>query len=122
MKPSITLIVRSRTGAAAALAEIGRARATNLGLTVEIVAQRAPGARLGRGEPESVTALVPVDFAATQHEAWCLLCQLSLLRQEVGFSILVLGAESDAAFQARQRALLSEKSAFARRPARSRAA
>lgn len=106
MKPAIRLIVRSRTGAATALAEVGRQRAADLGLAVELVALPADGASAANARSENVTALVPVDFAAAQHEAWCLLCQLSLLRAEVGFSILVLGAESDFAFQARQHAVL----------------
>jgi hypothetical protein len=106
MKPAITLLVHSRSGSASALAEVGRQRALDLGLAVTVISLRTPDPLLANPATESVTALVPVDFAAAQHEAWCLLCQLSLLRREVGFSILVLGTESDAAFQARQRALL----------------
>lgn len=124
MKPSITLLVRSRSGAATALAQLGQQRAVDLGLKVEIVPLREADPLAGCADRECVTALVPVDFAAAQHEAWCLLCQLSLQRRDVGFSILVLGAESDAAFEARQRALLGRPTAAAipRRRTRSRAA
>ena len=117
MKPTILLLVRSSQGNATALAELGRLRAAELGLTVEIVAVRDADPLAATSGPESVTAVVPVDFAAAQHEAWCLLCQLSLLRRDVGFSILVLGAESDAAFEARQRALITPPSSARRRRA-----
>lgn len=107
MKPVLALFVRTRTGAASALAELGRLRATDLGLAVEIIPLASDDPLAAATTAESVTAVVPVDFAAAHHEAWCLLCHLSLLRREVGFSILVLGAENDAAFQARQRALVA---------------
>lgn len=105
--PTLTFFVHTRNGDANALATVGRARAADFGLAAEIVV-------MGDGHPlasvaptESVTAIVPLEFATAQHEAWCLLCQLSLLRCNVSFSILVLGAETDAAFVARQRALLT---------------
>lgn len=107
MKPSLTFLVHSRNGDATALAEVGRRRATELGLhaeTIPLTGEPATGVMSGS---ESVTALVPVEFAGAEHEAWCLLCQLSLLRCSVGFTILVLGAAGSAGFQARQRALLS---------------
>lgn len=107
MKPSLTFLVCSRNGDATALAEVGRRRATELGLSANII--RLPQATASgiMSGSESVTALVPVEFAGAHHEAWCLLCQLSLLRCSVGFTILVLGAAGSAGFQARQRALLS---------------
>ena len=125
MKPVITLLVRTRNGAAAAIAEAGRRRAADLGLRVDIVhvgpdadAPMPPLIGAPVGDDENVTAVVPVEFSAAQHEAWCFLCQLSLLRQEVGFAILVLGATSSAEFQARQRALIdrSAGSSAGRRP------
>ncbi|MES2693903.1 MAG: hypothetical protein V4773_10555 [Verrucomicrobiota bacterium] len=112
MKPTLLLLVRSRNGAATALAEVGRRRATDLGVGVEILPLREDAAlarsTVGDHEtsPESVTAIVPVDFAVEHHEAWCLLCHLSLMRREVAFSILVLGAQAGEAFEARQRALI----------------
>lgn len=124
MKPAITLLVRSRTGAAHALVEVARRRATDLGLRLEIIPLLSPDL-LPPGElpgdataDESLTALVPVDFASAHHEAWCFLCQLSLLRCEIGFSILVLGAASHTAFRARQRALLGSRRAPRSAPAR----
>ncbi len=112
MKPTLLLLVRSLDGAATALAAVGQRRAVELGVAVEVVPLRdddplAAAAAGGPHEHESVTAVVPVDFAVEHHEAWCLLCHLSLLRGEVGFSILVLGAQSGDAFEARQRALLA---------------
>ena len=117
MKPTITLLVRSRNGAATLLAQVGRRRATDLGLKAEIVPLHGKEPLAATDHTESVTAVVPVDFAATQHEAWCLLCQLSLLRREVNFSILVLGAAGSAEFQARQRTLLSSTPSRRRRAA-----
>jgi hypothetical protein len=112
VKPTLLLLVRSLDGAATALANVGQRRAAELGVAVEVVPLRdddplATAAAGGPHEHESVTAVVPVDFAVEHHEAWCLLCHLSLLRGEVGFSILVLGAQSGDAFEARQRALLA---------------
>lgn len=112
MKPKILLLVQSRDGSAQALASVGCQRARDLGLSVEVVENNAMA---NKGAEESVTAVVPVDFAAAHHEAWCLLCQLSLLRCEVSFSILVLGVESGPHFEARQRALLQSPSARSRR-------
>lgn len=117
MKPTITLLVRSRNGAATLLADVGRKRAADLGLTATIVPMRGDEPFATATERECVTAIVPVDFAAAQHEAWCLLCQLSLLRREVNFSILVLGAAGCAEFEARQRTLLGQSVPRRRRAA-----
>lgn len=117
MKPTIILLVHSRSGAATLLAQVGRRRAADLGLKAEIVPQRGNDPLAATDHAEGVTAVVPVDFAATQHEAWCLLCRLSLMRREVSFSILVLGAAGSAEFQVRQRALLHASAARRRRAA-----
>jgi hypothetical protein len=107
MKPGITFLVSSHNGDATALAEVGRHRARDLGLRAEIVPSSVARTTGLATEQESIVAIVPVEFAAVQHEAWCLLCQLSLLRSGIGFTILVLGAEGSAEFQQRQQALLS---------------
>jgi hypothetical protein len=107
MKPNLTFLVCSRNGDATALAGVGRRRATDLGLRAEIVSLSTGHATGLVSQPESVVAIVPVEFTAAQHEAWCLLCQLSLLRSGVSFTILVLGAAGSEEFQKRQRALLS---------------
>lgn len=103
MKPVLTLVVRSRNGDAAALAAVACRRAVQLGLEIEVVTSGEPVVAT-QLESELITAVVPSEFAAAHHEAWCLLCQLSILRSGVDVSILVLGAESHAAFAARQRA------------------
>jgi hypothetical protein len=115
MKPSLTLLVRSRNGDATALAEVGCRRATELGLRAGLIHLTVKDASGLASGPESVTALVPAEFAGEQHEAWCLPCQLSLLRCGVGFTILVLGAAGSEEFQARQHALFRAPLAVSRR-------
>lgn len=107
MKPGITFLVSSSNGDATALAEVGHQRAKDLGLRADIVPSSVARTTGLATEQESVVAIVPVEFAAVQHEAWCLLCQLSFLRSRVGFTILVLGAAGSVEFQKRQHALLS---------------
>jgi hypothetical protein len=121
MKPSLTFLVCSHNGDATALAEVGRQRAIDLGLQAEIASltdAQAIGLTTGR---ESIVVIVPVEFAAAQHEAWCLLCQLSLLRSGIGFTILVLGAAGSVEFQKRQQAVLSASTRPAQRRRRTAA-
>jgi hypothetical protein len=121
MKPGITFLVSSHNGDATALAEVGRRRAADLGLRAQVIPLTNERAAAVTSGPESVVAIVPVEFSTAQHEAWCLLCQLSLLRSGVGFTILVLGAAGSAEFQERQRALLSTAVPTPRRKRRSAA-
>jgi hypothetical protein len=121
MKPNLTFLVCSRNGDATALAEVGCRRASDIGLRADIVPLSQEHATGLVSEPESVVAIVPVEFTAAQHEAWCLLCQLSLLRSGVGFTILVLGAAGSEEFQKRQRALLSAAAHSPRRRRRTAA-
>lgn len=108
MTSDLTLLVRSRNGTARMLADLAHLRAADLGLTLTVLDERDSPLLASSESGESVTAIVPVDFAGTHHEAWCLLCQLSLMRREVNFAILVLGAQGCAEFTARQKALLSQ--------------
>ena len=121
MKPSLSFLVLSKNGDATALAEVGCRRAAELGLQAEhipVTTESAPGLV---NDNESVTVIVPVEFTGAQHEAWCLICQLSLLRCGVRFTILVLGAAGCAAFEVRQRAMFSATTVVSHRRRRAAA-
>jgi hypothetical protein len=82
-------ILAPRAAEAAALGAIARTCARDVGqpLTIKIAPLNAP-------VREAVLTLhLPAELAASQHQVWCLACQLACFCPQARVSVLVLGAD-----------------------------
>lgn len=74
-----------------ALAEIAQACARDLGLTL-ILQTSVVHAEKAHPHPAPVLTLhLPVEYAASQHQVWCLACRLACFCPAARVSVLVLG-------------------------------
>ncbi len=87
--PILCEIQANRSTDAAALGAIARTCARDLGQPLTVRAM-PPTASLR----ETVLTLhLPAELAASQHQVWCLACQLACFCPQARVSILVLGAD-----------------------------
>lgn len=87
--PIVCEILAPRATDAAALGAIARTCARDLGqpLTVRAAPVDAPI------RESALTLHLPAELAASQHQVWCLACQLACFCPQARVSILVLGAD-----------------------------
>jgi hypothetical protein len=90
-QPAVILceILAPRATDANALGAIARTCARDVGqpVTIKIAPFNAP-------VREAVLTLhLPAEFAASQHQVWCLACQLACFCPQARVSVLVLGAD-----------------------------
>lgn len=98
--PAVVLceILAPRSTEAAALGAIARTCARDIGqpVTVKIASINAPV------REAVVTLHLPAELAASQHQVWCLACQLACFCPQARVSVLVLGANQFATSRKRR--------------------
>ncbi|MET0261256.1 MAG: hypothetical protein ABW223_00045 [Rariglobus sp.] len=96
-------IIASRAAKAAALAEIAATCARDVGQKVIFKTLVVSPAKA----PEPVlTVHLPVEFAASQHQVWCLACRLACFCPDARVSVLVRG---ESAFGAKPKTVASRR-------------
>jgi hypothetical protein len=75
---------------AAALAEIAAALGRDVGQP--LLARTVVGRRPPPAAAPTLTLHLPAEFAASQHEVWCLACRLACFCPQARVSVLVTGA------------------------------
>lgn len=91
-----------------ALADIAQACARDLGVPLVMQTSVARTEKTHPHPAPGLTLHLPVEFAASQHQVWCLACRLACFCTTARVSVLVLGqafsAESSPAAVASRRA------------------